>query len=426
MHRVVLDFLLAFGVFLNVPAVAAQAPWTGPLEAARAAHFEGRHGEAARLFAEADRVLGGFPYEDEDVDRDEQGAWLHARERMPVREALQCPWALSVLAEPPGGESLEAADPRADALVRAELSCDPVSQGVAADLRGDPLLAAWRLRGAPFPAPFAARVVSEQARAWARAVLEGAVPRARDVEEARRFVQAHAAAEHGLSTQCAEPTRAPFSRSRRGSERTVDEGVPVALALVRCTYAGAVSPYEPPRMGPGAASEIYLLASDADGVRIAGHFRGFWDEECWTGVVQRELGARVVRQAGHPPLHVLEREEGFREEGIGVGEVHLTREAVVCDVARGACRTLPFGLETRALDFGGGRPVPVRRRWRSRVAFRDGAVRLLDIRGAPASLQCFGGTGVPLDAFFSAPPMPRDQLSWESAPSPAADVVRSP
>jgi hypothetical protein len=177
-------------------------------------------------------------------------------------------------------------------------------------------------------------------------------------------------------------------------------------------------------MGPGADSEVYVLARDGLGVRVAGHFRGFRDEECWTSVVQRVEGRRVVWLPGGAVLHVLEREEGFREEDLGAGEAYVTREAVVCDLARGACRTLPFGLEIRTLDFAGERPVTVRRRWRSQVVFRDGAVRLRDVRGAPSSLQRFGGPGVPLDAFFSEGPISRDDLTFP--PSPVADVTRSP
>jgi len=81
---------------------------------------------------------------------------------------------------------------------------------------------------------------------------------------------------------------------------------------------------------------------------------------------------------------------------------YLVRETTLCDLERGACRSLPTGVERTALVEMGDAFVPRRTVWRTRVVVSRGRVRLADVRGAPAAVQRLG-RGVPLDAFFTTP-----------------------
>ncbi|MBN8611709.1 MAG: hypothetical protein J0L92_14035 [Deltaproteobacteria bacterium] len=75
-------------VLLVHAAVSAQpaitAAWARPLEEGRRAHARGDFASAARLFAEGDRALGGWPYE-ESPAFDDEGHWVHADERDPTQ-----------------------------------------------------------------------------------------------------------------------------------------------------------------------------------------------------------------------------------------------------------------------------------------------------------------------------------------------------
>jgi len=162
-------------------------------------------------------------------------------------------------------------------------------------------------------------------------------------------------------------------------------------------------------MGPGAQSVIYVLTRDATSVRIAGRFRGFWDHECWTGIVQGILSHYAVALPGGGRLYAIRRVEGYA----GYDEdqqSYLTEELVLCDLARGACRTLPVSIERTSIELSGDEYRAVPFAWESTVSFEGGMVRLANVRGDPGVLRRFGA-GVPLDQFFSEPPVAREEAT---------------
>lgn len=397
-------------IALSSSARAQERSWDAPLRQGRAAYTAGNFAEASRLFLQADERLGGYPYEDT-PSYDDEGRWVHAADRQPIRDSFQCPWALAVLSTPPSGDSEEAERARDDAMSRAHHSCPPADQARAALVRGDELQAALRAANAS-----STLATSEAATRWAASVRGGTLPIARDASEAVRFVTAHASAEHGLATRCGAPfgrrvraaatdPMAVYDEDEESPTNAFESGTPDAIAFVRCTFDEPISPYEEPRMGPGAESVEYLLVRDATGsVRVAGPFRGMTDWECWTGVIQGDLGHGVVRLGGSARLYTVTRVEGystFEDDE----ESYVAEDVVVCDPARGACRTVPIAVSRTTVSYTSGEPVATHTEWRSQVRFTGGRVRLTVARGAPAPLQSLTGRGMTLDAFFAAPPL---------------------
>lgn len=410
-----------------------EAPWVRPLAEADRAYAQGRWTEATEHFAEADRLLGGYPYQDYADVYDDQGQWIHAATRQPVRDRIQCPWALAQLQAPVDGDDAE--DERAIAVARAELGCSASQKVFAAHHLGDDLQAALRSqdpRVAPAPGPRFGREAWE----WARAVYTGSFPLARDAAEAARFVRAHAAAAHGLATSCG----APYGlRTTRPGERLplpnfdeeyeepepvapFESGTPDAIAFVTCAYSEPISPYEDPGMGPGADTIEYVLVRQADGVRVAGWFRGFPQYECWTGVVQGLVAHQIVSIGGGRRLYTLERVEGYTGMD-DLEESHISDELVVCDLTRpaaSACRTLLVGLEENEVVYpddpdSDEEPVAHAHTWSARPRFTRGRVSLSSIRSAPPAMRVFGGRGLTLDEFFTAPAIPTTRMTFETA-----------
>jgi hypothetical protein len=389
------------------------APWARPLAAARRAYEAGRSAPAARLFARADALIGGYPYDDDEYDDEGQPTYPSAEARR-VRASFQCAWALATLS----ASARPRSERGASAIARAMLWCDGPGQAAAALFSGDARQAALRLGAASrLPAPYAARPIPPEARAWAAEIAAGRFPPARDVDEALAFVRSHAAAQHGLATRCGPARGLALSRADErwplpDEDEDVDPdhaapafrtGTPEPLAFVRCTYQEAESPYEEPTMGPGSGSTVYVLTRDASGVRIAGHFAGFWDYECWTGVVQGLLAHRAVALPNGGRLYAIERREGY--VGYDDDQPSFVRdEVVLCDLRRGACRTLPFAVERTTVDHDADPPTVSRTRWSSGYAVQGDRLVLANVRGAPAALRRFGA-GVPLDAFFREPPI---------------------
>ncbi|MBX7196223.1 MAG: SH3 domain-containing protein [Sandaracinaceae bacterium] len=433
--------LATFSALVGASSAFAQTaparPWARPLAEAQRAYAQRQYERAAERFEEADQALGGYPYEEGEEIFDDDGHWIHAAERQPIREALQCPWALSVLRSTTDAEDDE--EPRAVAVSRAELSCGPAELAAVAMLLGHPREAALRIaRGAPssaLPAPIDAATA-----AWAAQVHAGTFPVAHDVEEAVAFVQAHVAAEHSVVTRCGAPygllpTRPGQHRPiATEDEEPVDDsaepfasGTPDAIAFVRCAYSPAVSPYEDPGMGPGAETVEYLLVRDAAGIHVGGSFRGFPEYECWTGVIQARTAHYAQAAGPGRRLYVIERVEGYTEYDENMPSSMAT-ELVVCDPARGACRTLPIALEATTVTYpddpdSDEEPVPHHREWRARARFTGGRVSLSTVRGAPSVLARFGGRGITLDELFAAPPISAfefDQAPTASAPPAAA------
>lgn len=413
--------------------------WDRPLREARAAYAERRFPDAARLFAQADALLGNFPYE-ERPEYDGEGHWVHAAERQPIRDAIQCPWALAVLTAPPTGDDAELAIDRAIARVR--LSCSGPDRARAAMLRGDPLEAA--LLSAREASPVEDLGVSPEALAWAAAADTGRLPRASDLPEALRFVRAHAAAEHGLDTRCG----APFARRLHATVDDPDElfeeqaeldeespiapfesGTPDAIAFVPCFFESPIDPYADEGMPPPGESVEYLLLRERSGaIRIVGWFVGLTSWECWTGVIQGELGHGVVPLGAGRRLYTITRVEGW-DYGHEPSDRYVTRETVVCDPARGACRTIPISVDVQTVEWADDeRPTVTGSRWQSAVRFTGGRVSLARPQGAPAVLARFAGRGVSLDDFFAAPTIGREQrtlaptASAQEAPNASVDA----
>ncbi len=413
---------------------AATAAWDRPLAEARTAASRGRHADAAALFARADALLGGYPYE-ERPEYDDDGIWVHDATRGPIRQSFQCPWALEVLASPAPPATDEAATAAyGDAIARVRMSCTPADQARAAHLMGDDLQAALRLMELPAPTPSIAGLPAEATR-WATEVRAGRFPIARDVDEAVRFVRAHTAAPHALDATCG----APFARERRvpsahdpdlteaDEAMYVDEeaggpapptpfetGTPDAIAFVRCAYSDIVSPYDQPSMGPGAETVEYMLLRSTAGVTIVGWFRGMPQYDCWTGVIQMELGHEVVTLDASHRLYTVTRVEGY--EDMSSGGAYLVRELVVCDPVERACRTLPVHASETTVtypddpDDDDAEPIQHRVAWESTVSFTGGRVRMPQTRRAPASLVRFGARGVALTDFLREAPIDASHL----------------
>jgi hypothetical protein len=361
------------------PRVADAAPWARPLAEAERMYAQGRWAEAAERFAEADRLLGGYPYQDYEDVYDDQGQWIHGATRQPIRDRIQCPWALSQLQAPNDGDEGEIA--RAEAIARVELDCSATDKARAAQLLGDGLEAALRARdtGATLPG------TSSDAATWASTVRGGSFPVARDAAEAVRFLRAHAAAEHGLATTCSTPyglrTTRPGQRLPIPNfDEEYDEpepvapfesGTPDAIAFVTCAYSEPISPYEEAGLGPGADTIEYVLVRQPDGVRVPGWFRGLPQYECWTGVVQGIAAHQAVAIGGGRRLYTIERVDGH----VGYDDAQestVSTELVVCDltrVAANACRTLPVGLEQTTVD-NPDVPTPTRPRSRTTASGR--------------------------------------------------------
>ena len=159
------------GVLAAGPASAQRAApaFEAPLRAARAAYAAGRFAQARAHFVAADAAIGEERW-------DAEGNSLYTPAERAARESMRCAWGLSTLAvlgAPPAQEpSLDDAIARSEAISRASVGCAPAEQAVAADMLGAPLAAALRLREAgvtSFPAPFASRALSAEARALAAA-----------------------------------------------------------------------------------------------------------------------------------------------------------------------------------------------------------------------------------------------------------------
>lgn len=435
------------GLAMASPLEAQQAPWTRPLEAGRSAYAHGDLPEAARRFAEADAALGGWPYET-DPAFGEDGRWVHAAERDPIRMTFQCPWALAVLSQPaPAASDRSATIARAEALQRVRLWCAPAERARAAQLLGDERQAALVLHDQPVPSGDAARrgAPSAEATAWAAAVASGRFPVARDADEALSFVRSHVRAGRAIDAECgpltARRVRVPMrdapglswmdalyddedeDENDEEAARPFARGGPDAVAWVRCQYEPPQTPYEEPMMGPGAQTVSYFLVRTAAGVQVAGWFRDQPLRECWTGVIQGEIGYQVLR-AGGTRLYAITRVEGY--EDYSGGDSDLLRELVVCDPVRLACRTLPLAEQRTTHTYPADpdsreAPTAQTQRWRATPSFSGGRVRLSTRDPLPPSLMALGGRGMTLDAFFT------EHLEWYDAPLlPAVPRVAPP
>lgn len=406
-----------------VPSVASaqDAPWSSAWSEARAAFEAGRFTQAAEHAARAQSTVEG------EVPEALEAAWRVDRAE------IGCVLGLSVLAAPPADPD-EAAEARYDALDRVSGHCSPRLRAVAAYLAGDPLEAALRLDGEAFPAPFAHLVLDAEALAFARATHGERLPNATGLEQAQRWVRAHAAARHGLDAECGTPSGFDWlprrdlpmdaSIEELFAEEEMDEPPPPApfegsaldLALIHCSYGPGVAP-EDRGFGDGRSVVVYVLARRDGEVRIVGSFVGFPSLECWTGVVQ--AGIERVAIPGTSLIRLVDR-EGYVTVDDGPGFV--ADFTTLCDTERGGCRTVPTAYWRNELIFDEREdletePTVSHTEWHGELVVEGGRVHLTESRAAPRPLRRLGRP-MPLARFLAAPSVAGN----ERALLPDADV----
>lgn len=408
------------------PAAQAEAhaldpsstPWDPLIQSAIRAMNEQRWADATRHFAEADEALGGFPYDEDAYDDD--GRWIHHDDRQLIRDAIQCPWALSLAHDPALVEDQEALRV---AMARISSGCSFADRAHFAALVG-------QLRAAAILAVGLGEGMIPETRelnAWAAIVSRGSFPIAPDLPAAIEWVTAHAQATRSPAARCGAPVRRAARRpdasprsddarrylvdggdvaddeedeedaSEGGSAFRFDPRLP--LASIVCEVGIPSGPYRDDE-GMVFPTAEYLLEQRPEGVQIVGSFEGLPALDCATGFAQADLGQERIAIGGGQSLYVLTRVRGYVSYDEDESS-ELVRELVVCDPVRLACRPLPTRFVLDAPGPSGGR---ARRTLRATASFTGGVVRLTGARDLPPTLARFAA-GVPLDAFFSEPPI---------------------
>lgn len=396
---------VVFGI-LTITAPADAQMWQRAHQAYASGDFAGalRHFDAARA------SIG---------ERYSEVAERWSPAALAAHEASRCPHALSRLAL----RSRANDDSWGMAIEEANYACGDAEKAVAALLMGDVLQAALRvsdLQGSqpsesgasPFAAPFADRRLPPAVQSFA--LVNGELPPARNVEEARRYVRALAQLRYGLSAECGAARGVAWTAPTQ-YQRAVDcpallddpetEPVPLApfsgdppdaLGTISCSYPARMAPED--RGNDEPLTEVFLLRQESGGqIRVRGSYpRRFL--ECTNYPVQNEVANFAMPGAG---LYAFVRASGY-SNAPNVGNDLISVEANICDLERGRCRSLPIQIRGTGNPGASTEPVVRRLDWRSSFSVRGGRLRLSALRGAPAGLARFR-RGVSLDDFFSSP-----------------------
>lgn len=422
-------------VVLAVPtsAFAQEVPWADDLARARRAFAAGEFAEAALAAAAADAQYVAA------IDEGVPEAWQASH------RTVGCLWGLSALA---AGIPTDDAEARNDATDRVSAFCDARQQAVAALLLGDPLEAA--LRGASFPAPFRHLTLPAEARTFGDATHGDTLPIARDVTEAARFVRAHAAAHHGLDTECSQARgfdwlpRRDIPMNWTSDEVYMDEeesqldtapasppapfaGAATGLALVTCS-SGPGGPPEERGFGDGRGVVVYVLSrSDTGEVRVVGSFVGFPMLDCWTGVVQANLESAAI--PGTTLIRFVDR-EGYVTDVDGPGFV--ADFTTICDTERGGCRTVPTAFWRNELIFDehddDAEPTLAHTEWHGALVVEGSRIHLTESRTAPRPLRVLG-RALPIARFLAAASVSGDERALfpdADAPAPVVSAEACP
>lgn len=402
------------------------ASWEAPIQAANRAMEEERWADAARLFAEADEALGGYPYE-EDPPRDDAGEWIHREERGPIRDTIQCPWVLALahageLAE--GSEELELAHARLSSA-----NCSRAERARFALHTGHPRTAAILVSGLDEARDPALREYAS----WAASVASGRFPVAPDLPTAIAWVTASMRATHGLGSSChmTRPRAArrpdtstasddatrylvedPTFDDDDGEEEVFDPEAAVAtfrfdralpITTVVCPKEFRWDPYEGSSLYAVSTLE-YLLEQRPDGVQVVGSFEGFPERDCTMDTAEAYIGQERIAIGRGQNLYLLTRVQGYGSHHEQSSQ--LIREIIACDPVRLACGQLPTRF---VADRDMGAASHEQRAFRANASFSGGAVRLSGADDMPPELERYRA-GVPLDVFFSEAPPDVDSM----------------